>query len=116
MQKIPLDTNGASNLFFDLHPSTVEPIVGLIQISHGMAEHKGRYQEFVNFLNTNGFHVAIYDHRGHGDRILDNRIGFFDNDNGWNLVVDDLLAVHSETNNLFPELPKTLWVIAWDLG
>ena len=108
MRKIPLDTNEASNLFFDLYPSIAEPIAGLIQISHGMAEHKGRYQEFVNFLNTNGFHVAIYDHRGHGDRILDNRIGFFDNDNGWNLVVDDLLAVHAETNNLFPELPKTL--------
>jgi len=108
MQKIPLDTNEASNLFFDLHPSTVEPIVGLIQISHGMAEHKGRYQEFIKFLNMNGFHVAIHDHRGHGDRILDNQIGFFDNANGWNLVVDDLLAIHSETNKLFPELPKIL--------
>ena len=108
MPKIPLDTNSASNLFFELYPSTAEPIMGLIQISHGMAEHKGRYLEFINFLNMNGFHVVIHDHRGHGDRILDNQIGFFDNDNGWNLVVDDLLAVHSETNNLFPELSKTL--------
>ena len=51
MQKIPLDTNSASNLFFELYPSTAEPIMGLIQISHGMAEHKGRYLEFINFLN-----------------------------------------------------------------
>jgi len=108
MQKIPLDTNSAPNLFFELHLSTAKPIIGLIQISHGMAEHKGRYLEFINFLNMNGFHVAIHDHRGHGDRILDNQIGFFDNANGWNLVVDDLLAIHSETNKLFPELPKIL--------
>ena len=108
MQKIPLDTHSTSNLFFELHKSTTNPILGLVQISHGMAEHKRRYQEFIDFLNINGFHVAIHDHRGHGDRILDNEIGFFDNDDGWNLVVDDLLAIHSETNNLFPELPKIL--------
>ena len=108
MQKIPLDTHSTSNLFFELHKSTTNPILGLVQISHGMAEHKRRYQEFIDFLNINGFHVAIHDHRGHGDRILDNEIGFFDNDDGRNLVVDDLLAIHSETNNLFPELPKIL--------
>ena len=108
MQKIPLDTHSTSNLFFELHKSTTNPILGLVQISHGMAEHKRRYQEFIDFLNINGFHVAIHDHRGHGDRILDNKIGFFDNDNGWNLVVDDLLAIHFETNNLFPELSKIL--------
>jgi len=45
---------------------------------------------------------------GHGERILNNEIGFFDQENGWNLVVNDLLAVHSETNKLFPELPKIL--------
>jgi alpha-beta hydrolase superfamily lysophospholipase len=108
MQKIPLDTNPAINLNFSLHLSEIESILGLVQISHGMAEHKQRYEEFINFLNINGFHVAIHDHRGHGDRILNNQIGFFDKDAGWNLAVEDLLAVHSETKKLFPELPKIL--------
>lgn len=108
MQKIPLDTNSDISFNFELHLSKIESSLGLVQISHGMAEHKQRYSEFINFLNINGFHVVIYDHRGHGDRILNNQIGFFENEAGWNLVVNDLLAVHSETNKLFPELPKIL--------
>jgi len=82
MEKIALDTNPNSNLHFELYESATDSIVGLVQISHGMAEHKGRYAEFINFLNTNGFHVAIHDHRGHGERILDNKIGFFDQYDG----------------------------------
>lgn len=108
MEKISLDTNPDSNLQFELYQSKIKTIHGLVQISHGMAEHKDRYQDFINFLNENGFHVAIHDHRGHGDRILDNQIGFFGNENGWNLVVGDLLAVHQETNRLFPNVSKTL--------
>jgi len=108
MEKIALDTNPNSNLHFDLYQSARDSIVGLVQISHGMAEHKGRYAEFINFLNSNGFHVAIHDHRGHGERIFNNKIGFFDQDDGWNLVVKDLLAIHLETNDRFPNIPKIL--------
>ena len=108
MQKIPLDTNPTSNLTFEVHLSEIELTLGLVQISHGMAEHKRRYKEFINFLNMSGFHVAIHDHRGHGDRILDDQIGFFANDDGWNLVVDDVLAIHKETNKRFPNIPKIL--------
>ena len=108
MQKIPLDTNPTSNLTFEVHLSEIELTLGLIQISHGMAEHKRRYKEFINFLNMSGFHVAIHDHRGHGDRILDDQIGFFANDDGWNLVVEDVLAIHKETNKRFPNIPKIL--------
>jgi len=108
MQKIPLDTNSTSNLNFEVHLSKIESTLGLVQISHGMAEHKWRYKEFINFLNMSGFHVAIHDHRGHGDRILDDQIGFFANDNGWNLVVEDVLAIHKETNKRFPNIPKIL--------
>ena len=108
MEKISLDTKSDSNLQFDLHHSKTKEPFGLIQISHGMAEHKGRYVNFINYLNQHGFHVAIYDHRGHGDRILNNQIGFFAIENGWNEVVDDLLAIHIETNKRFPNTPKIL--------
>jgi len=108
MEKISLDTNPNSNLFYEFHQSRTDSMLGLIQISHGMAEHKGRYREFINFLNLNGFHVVIHDHRGHGERILNNEIGFFDQENGWNLVVNDLLAIHLDTNKRFPNMPKIL--------
>ena len=53
MKKIALDTNPNSNLHFELYVSKTDSILGLVQISHGMAEHKGRYQEFIIFLNLN---------------------------------------------------------------
>ena len=108
MEKIPLDTISGLNHVFNLHHSSANKVIGLIQISHGMAEHKARYLTLINYFNQHGYHVAIHDHRGHGDRIIDNKIGFFDEFAGWELAVMDLLKVHEETNKLFPMLPKIL--------
>lgn len=49
---------------------------GLVQIAHGMVEHKGKYSGIAEFLAQNGFIVAVNDHRGHGDSVnydLDSR-------------------------------------------
>ena len=48
MEKISLDTQSMSNLSFQLFQSKAELILGLVQISHGMAEHKARYLEFID--------------------------------------------------------------------
>ncbi len=42
---------------------------GLVQIAHGMVEHKGKYSGIAEFLAQNGFIVAVNDHRGHGDSV-----------------------------------------------
>lgn len=42
---------------------------GLIQILHGMQEHKERYCHFAEFLAANGYSVLIHDHLGHGKSI-----------------------------------------------
>lgn len=39
---------------------------GVVQISHGMAEHARRYDDFANHLNQNGYIVFADDHRAHG--------------------------------------------------
>lgn len=39
---------------------------GVVQISHGMAEHARRYDDFAKFLNKNGYVVFADDHRAHG--------------------------------------------------
>ena len=41
----------------------------LVQIAHGMVEHKGKYAKIAEFLAQNGFIVAVNDHRGHGDSV-----------------------------------------------
>lgn len=49
--------------------SKVENPKALIQIIHGMSEHKERYEDFIKFLNEHGFSVIISDLRGHGESI-----------------------------------------------
>ena len=39
---------------------------GIVQFSHGMAEHKERYFDFMGYLNDCGYICVIHDHRGHG--------------------------------------------------
>lgn len=41
----------------------------LIQILHGMQEHKERYHDFAEFLFTQGYDVLIHDHLGHGKSV-----------------------------------------------
>ena len=36
---------------------------GIVQISHGMCEHKERYIDFMNFLSNQGYLCIIHDHR-----------------------------------------------------
>ncbi len=38
----------------------------LLQITHGMTEHIGRYESFTQKLTTQGIAVAGFDLRGHG--------------------------------------------------
>jgi alpha-beta hydrolase superfamily lysophospholipase len=38
----------------------------IVLISHGYAEHVGRYEEFIQHLVGRGFAAAALDHRGHG--------------------------------------------------
>ncbi len=72
-----------------------------ILVLHGMAEHQKRYQAFAEYLVKNGFDVFLYDHRGHGTDKKLSELGFFSNDNGYQLVVDDVISVseYIEANN-----------------
>ena len=103
MQKITLEQSSSVKLSIALHESSNDLNLGVVQISHGMAEHMGRYSHFINHLNEEGFHVIIHNHRGHGDRLVDNKIGFFASSCGWQLIVDDLVSVHNWAVNQYPE-------------
>lgn len=74
----------------------VENPKAVVQISHGMQEHIGRYENFAEILNKNGFIVVGNDHLGHGktsNQKTDE--GFFAKKNGAKYVLQDL---HSTTN------------------
>ena len=108
MEIITLDKDPAVNLHFALHASKEDKVSGVVQISHGMAEHMERYKYFINHLNANGFHVIIHDHRGHGRRVINDNIGFFAASNGWQFLVKDLIDINNKSISMYPELPQIL--------
>lgn len=57
---------GNKNLSFD-NLYAIQPTI--IQIAHGMVEHKGRYEWLCINLAKHGYIAAINDHRGHGKSI-----------------------------------------------
>lgn len=72
-----------------------------ILILHGMAEHQKRYQSFAEYLVNQGYDVYCYDHRGHGTERKLSELGYFGPENGYQLVIDDVMAVNNyiEQNN-----------------
>ena len=50
----------------------------LVQLAHGMAEHKERYLPFMEFLAGRGYACVINDHRGHGASVKSpDDLGYF---------------------------------------
>ena len=82
---------------------------GIIQLVHGMAEHKNRYEEMMTFFAENGYVCVCHDHRGHGESLKSKE------DRGWfgdydgKAVVDDTVLVTEYIKTQYPNLPLTLF-------
>ncbi len=100
-----LSSNKRSNINAVLWPADNETI-GVVQISHGVAEHIKRYDHFARFLNTHGFAVAANDHIGHGESFEnDEDYLYFDDDNGWFCVVEDMKKLHDIVSEKYAKVP-----------
>ena len=76
-------------------------IKAIVEIAHGMNEHKERYIDFMKFLAKNGYASFIHDHRGHGKSIKNNNdLGYFYEDNA-SYVVEDLHQINEYLKNKF---------------
>ena len=69
----------------------VEAPKGVVQLSHGMAEHIERYDAFAQYLNKNGFIVFGDNHRAHGETAGDH-VGYQDG-NIFEDTAQDLIAI-----------------------
>ena len=98
------------NSYLYVHLSNISDPKGIVHICHGKAEHIGRYEWLISKLNDDGYHVISIDHRGHGKRIESNDdIGkFSDNQNGWEMVVNDFETLINDTKKNFPNLKQFL--------
>lgn len=81
---------------------------GILQIVHGIAEFKERYEIFAQYLNTLGYIVVAEDHMGHGQSIALGSIqGYFRG--GWFCGVEDTYRLLKDTMTEFPNLPYILF-------
>lgn len=84
-------------------------IKGVVQISHGMAEHKERYFPFMEYLASKGYASVINDHRGHGASIADRGdLGYFYDETG-TYIVEDLFHITQYIRETFPGKPVCLF-------
>lgn len=65
MERFSFQSHGGKAISVVEWKDVTEP-KGVLQISHGMAEHAMRYDEFAKFMNGQGFIVFADDHRAHG--------------------------------------------------
>lgn len=49
----------------------------IVQLVHGMSEHKERYIPFMEYLTDKGYITVIHDHRGHGKSVSIKRSGIY---------------------------------------
>jgi len=94
-----------NSLYFEHVTADINP-KGIFIISHGMAEHMGRYQWLISQLNNDGYNVISRDHKGHGINIINGETpGLFSDNNGWLKVRDDLKETINYAERKFPNLP-----------
>lgn len=80
-----------------------------VQISHGVAEHGGRYEQFAKALTEAGYVVYASDHRGHGPACPAADLAFFAETGGWRACLDDLSAVADNIAEREPGLPRVFF-------
>ena len=76
---------------------TCEKPKAIIQMAHGMQEHKERYEKFASFLNENGYIIVTADMRGHGYEA--DKLGHFNDKEGYKLLIDDQVEIANFIKN-----------------
>lgn len=93
----------------DIHATIWIPtteIKAIIQLSHGMVEHKDRYESLALHLNEQGFLVCANDHLGHGDSIVDkDHLGYFAAKDSATILVDDTYSLTKIVKDEYPNIP-----------
>ena len=88
-------------------PKSVET-KAIVQIEHGMAEHKERYIPFMEFLSGLGFVCVCHDHRGHGKSVKSAEDLGYIYSGGYEAMIDDSRLVLNNVMRMFPNTKSIL--------
>lgn len=85
----------------------------LLQITHGMTEHIGRYEAFAHAMTVQCIAVAGFDLRGHGKNPGNPDSASFGED-GWNASLQDMRLFFEHLDARFPGIPIICLASRWD--
>ena len=81
----------------------------IVQIAHGMCEHKERYAPFAEYLAARGCVCVINDHRGHGASVRSPEdLGYFYENGDW-AMTEDLHQITLWARRRWPKIPLFLF-------
>jgi alpha-beta hydrolase superfamily lysophospholipase len=84
----------------------------IIQISHGMTEHAGRYKKLAEYLTSKGYLCIAEDHHGHGYTAPSiKHLGILPSD--WKEIANDIHILSQMIQDEFPDLPVFLIGNSW---
>ncbi len=81
----------------------------VVQITHGVGEHIGRYEHVAQFLQSNGFHVIGHDHRAHGKTAEKELRGSYSGSNLWEDAISDIMCFNQLLKQQYSGLPIILY-------
>lgn len=84
------------------------PYKGVIQLVHGMSEHKERYEPFMEYMASLGYVAVIHDHRGHGQSVRSGDDLGYMYGGGADAMLADIASVNRQIREKFPDLPLIL--------
>lgn len=88
-------------------------IKGIIQIIHGMSEHKDRYKHLFKYFSERGYLVVLKEHLHHGHNNIDQKkIGIFEND--FNQLIEDQVNYTKELKESYPNTP--IYIFGHSMG
>lgn len=99
IEKITLTQKDKYQTVIYPHFTNSRNVKGSVVILHGMAEHHDRYNEFAEYLDSHGYDVFLYDHRGHGKDKKYEELGHIAENNGYRLLISDALQVLTYIQN-----------------
>ena len=85
----------------------------VLQVTHGMTEHMGRYEVFADYLCPMGIAVAGFDLRGHGKNPGDPEVASF-GEVGWAASIEDMRLFYELLRTRFSGVPH--YMFGFSLG
>lgn len=88
-------------------------VKAVLQITHGMTEHMGRYETFARYLCSMGITVAGFDLRGHGKNPGDAEVASF-GEGGWAASIEDMRLFYELLEQRLTVVPH--YMLGFSLG